>query len=225
MNSINFNLTHMILNASLMIGFDGNPLAKTGIYESTLHQNRIQNILDNVVINLYRDTGKWAVYNFVYNNQAYTLQVRIENRKNRTVKLTWDHRDACDNLTPSDLWEGAYIPVTVTEVVLNRAEGPSHLCGTDHKFSTLAEADSVLMSWAWGMPADQMGYDKVDFTVYLSNGDTYEGRFDLKPSHRKSANIKAHMVSHLEWVAKNGDMIGAKYAEQAKAALPVYRSL
>lgn len=142
-----------------------------------------------------------------------------------TVILANPISNPCDNLTPSDLWEGAYIPVTVTEVVLNRAEGPSRLCGIDHKFPTLDEADSVLMAWAWGMPADQMGYDKVDFTVYLSNGDTYEGRFDLKPSHRKNANIKKHMVSHLEWIAKNGDMIGAKYAEQAKQALPVYRSL
>lgn len=116
-------------------------------------------------------------------------------------------------------------PVTVTEVVLNRAEGPTDLCGIDHKFPRLSLADNLLMVWAWGMPADQMGYDKVDFTVYLSNGDTYEGRFDLKPSHRISASIKNQMVGHLEWCAKNGDMIGAKYAEQAKVALPVYRAL
>lgn len=115
--------------------------------------------------------------------------------------------------------------VTVTEVVLERAEGPTALCGIPHKLPTLAEANGVLMAWAWGMPADQLGYDKVDFTVYFSNGDCYEGRFDLQVSHRLGANIQAQMVGHLQWVAANADYVGEKYAQAAKEALPFYRSL
>jgi hypothetical protein len=114
-------------------------------------------------------------------------------------------------------------PVTVVEVILDRAEGPTGLCKA-HSFPTLAEANSVLKSWAWAMPTDRLGYDKIDFEVHLSNGDCYEGRFDLEPRHRMNANIIDHIVGYLTWVSKNGKIMGEEYAATAKNALPLYRS-
>lgn len=117
-------------------------------------------------------------------------------------------------------------PITITEVILDRAEGPTDLC-KEHKFegvSALATANQTLKDWAADMDEDRLGYDKVDFTLFLSNGDSYEGRFDMKPSHRANANLIDHIVSHLEWVVENGEMIGAEHTKMAVNALPLYRS-
>lgn len=117
-------------------------------------------------------------------------------------------------------------PITITEVVLDRAEGSTELC-KEFKFegvSALAQANQTLKDWAADMELDRLGYDKVDFTLFLSNGDSYEGRFDMKPSHRLNANLIDHIVSHLEWVVENGEMIGAEHTKMAVNALPLYRS-
>lgn len=100
--------TGMIEDAQPMTDFDGNTIAKSGISKAAANSLQIHNMVAHMDdVTMYRDTGKWAVYNVVQDGKAYTIQAEITNKLWRVVKLTWDHRDACDALTASDLWEGA----------------------------------------------------------------------------------------------------------------------
>lgn len=113
----------------------------------------------------------------------------------------------------------------VIEVVLDRVEGPIDECGKVI-VNSLHAADMVIQDWAFGMDEDQGGYDKVDFKVSFSNGSQYAGRFDMKPSHRKTAeHLKDQMVGHIEWIADNAEFVGKEYATQAAGSLDFYRSL
>ena len=58
---------------------------------------------------------------------------------------------------------------------------------------------SFLLLAAAQIPADRLGYDKTDFRVTWEDGETYEGRLDLKnpASGRESdTNIAEHIRSH-----------------------------
>lgn len=110
---------------------------------------------------------------------------------------------------------------TVTLVKLHRVEGKLELAIV----YSIHEADMVLQDWAWDMEEDRLGYDKVDFTVYFSNGHCHEGRFDVKALHRRGADLKEHMVGHLEWVIGHPELVGANYAQEVAELLPLYRSL
>lgn len=112
----------------------------------------------------------------------------------------------------------------VVSVELDRVEGDVDECGLSI-VNSLHSANLVLKDWAWGMEEDRGGYDKVDFTVHFSDGSSYSGRFDLMASHRHTADLKAQMVSHLKWVAANGDYVGTEYAANAAASLPSYEAL
>jgi hypothetical protein len=106
----------------------------------------------------------------------------------------------------------------VKEVVITRAEGPSDLCGIKHTFASLSEAESLIRMWAYQMPVEQGGYDKVDFKVGFNDGDCYGGRIDMMPKHRYGYSIKSHMVDTIKYYANNGDA-------DCVAMLPKYMSL
>jgi hypothetical protein len=69
----------------------------------------------------------------------------------------------------------------VAKVELNRVEGPVAQCravtftGPD----AMTKAQTYLGAWSDTAPAKGEGYDKVDFTVTWTDGETYKGRYDL----------------------------------------------
>jgi len=63
---------------------------------------------------------------------------------------------------------------------LNRAEGPSALCGPAQPVTTWKDADNILRQWSRTAPDKGQGYDKCDFTITWADGETYTGRYDLK---------------------------------------------
>lgn len=52
-------------------------------------------------------------------------------------------------------------------------------------------------------PAHNEGYDKTKFTITLSNGDTYTGRWDVQKHHSFSYHIIDHCIDNLTWVVDN----------------------
>jgi hypothetical protein len=85
----------------------------------------------------------------------------------------------------------------VTNVRLMRAEGPSHLCRKERNVPSLKEATWIIHDWATTAPKDGC-YDKVDFTVTWEDGETYEGRFDMKYEHTAAANPIGEQMK--EWI-------------------------
>lgn len=68
----------------------------------------------------------------------------------------------------------------VQSITLTRAEGPSAECDKPQAVTGWQEADMVLKRWAETAPKDCQTYDKCDFTITYSDGETYTGRYDLK---------------------------------------------
>ena len=65
----------------------------------------------------------------------------------------------------------------ITSVWLNRAEGPTVLCGA----LTVPPEHVTATFIAWGQTAPKDGgYNKVDFKVTWEDGSEYEGRFDME---------------------------------------------
>lgn len=85
------------------------------------------------------------------------------------------------------------------QVWLNRAEGPTRLCG-EKTVRTFAEANTVLRDWARTAPSTG-GYDKCDFRVDYDNGDTYSGRFDLvRDDQARSLMLETHIEEHCRFM-------------------------
>lgn len=78
--------------------------------------------------------------------------------------------------------------IKVKEVWLNRAEGPKGQTG-ERIVHSLEAADEVLKKWAQTAPKPGGGYDKTDFKVTFDDGETYEGRYDLKQEDRKKKSL------------------------------------
>jgi len=95
--------------------------------------------------------------------------------------------------------------VAIKSVWLNRAEGPSAQCG-DVTFAGANVVQEVLDKlWQWGLSAPKNGgYDKVDFKVEWEDGETYEGRFDMKYGGTDAGEtFWASLQSRLElWACK-----------------------
>lgn len=87
--------------------------------------------------------------------------------------------------------------VKVKKIVLDRAEGPSSETGVKVA-SSFEEADQILRRWSHTSPKGG-GYDKVDFTVYFEDGETYNGRYDMV--HMDPGNLRGHIRNFLEFNA------------------------
>ena len=70
----------------------------------------------------------------------------------------------------------------IVKVMLDRAEGPTALCGKKEFVGEVVQDGSVLDTLrAWGKTAPKDGgYDKVDFEVQWEGGESYAGRFDMQ---------------------------------------------
>jgi hypothetical protein len=70
--------------------------------------------------------------------------------------------------------------------ILERAEGPTALCGTV-TVSTWEEAEKTLRDWAKTAPT--LGCDKCDIEIVFDNDDSFKGGFDLQKKHEVAANL------------------------------------
>lgn len=92
------------------------------------------------------------------------------------------------------------IKVQVVKVWLRRAEGPHALC-FERTYGNIADADRELRRWALTAPADG-GYDKCDFKLTFADGNTYEGRYDLKRADATYGDlIGRHVLEFLRFHA------------------------
>lgn len=88
--------------------------------------------------------------------------------------------------------------IKVVKVEINRAEGPSNLCGWK-TVSTLAEGNLILAVNAETAPKGG-AYDKHDFILTFADGETYKGRIDVHhPSHYPVEKIGKHVIDFLRF--------------------------
>jgi hypothetical protein len=90
----------------------------------------------------------------------------------------------------------------ITKVKITRAEGRPSECisRTFEGEGSLKLADAELRAWARTTP-EGGGYDKCDFWVTWSDGETYEGRYDLVRDDTVKASLGGQMVSFLRFYA------------------------
>lgn len=84
--------------------------------------------------------------------------------------------------------------ISPVKIELKRAEGWSAeatLTGGD----LWNLSDAVLWAWAATAP-DSGGYDKCDFIVTYEDGETYQGRFDLKRTHTGVKGLLSSQIWH-----------------------------
>lgn len=85
----------------------------------------------------------------------------------------------------------------VTEIIINRVEGPAHLVNKPIKFSSIEEANRYLSRNSYTVDGH---YDKHDFVIKFSNGDGYEGRYDLRKN--ENADIAKHVIGYAKAIQK-----------------------
>jgi hypothetical protein len=83
--------------------------------------------------------------------------------------------------------------VPVASITITRAEGRSHECGKTVTVTSWASAKAILFSWSMTAPRD-LGYHKCDFVVTWADGETHEGRYDLKHYTCESPNLARHVA-------------------------------
>jgi len=86
-------------------------------------------------------------------------------------------------------------------IVIERAEGLHELCVT-RTFKTFDDANDWLLGNSETYPKNG-SYDKHDFTVIFTNGQTYEGRLDCQHASMPDPDLSVnhHMIDHLNWLA------------------------
>jgi hypothetical protein len=85
--------------------------------------------------------------------------------------------------------------IPVTRIWLHRAEGPTKDVG-ERTVTSYEAADSQLRKWARTAPKEGRGYDKTDFQVEWADGETYEGRYDLKHDDTTKGNLIGSHIQH-----------------------------
>lgn len=75
---------------------------------------------------------------------------------------------------------------------ITRAEGPTHLCGKKTPVSSWKEADAIFSEVARTAPTTG-GYDKCDFRITFEDGETYEGRMDVKGNPDENETLAQHV--------------------------------
>lgn len=112
-------------------------------------------------------------------------------------------------------------------------DGLAVLMGPD----VFGKADELLCEWSRTAPrVGAGGYHKCHFVVEYTDGETYEGRYDLKAG--EGVSLGAHMESHLkrvagrqtppgrtatEWAAFLANVVGAERCAAAGLFLDTYR--
>jgi hypothetical protein len=88
-------------------------------------------------------------------------------------------------------------PIAARAIVLTRAEGSDPAPRPAICAASLADpwdlADGVLRRWARTAPTSGGGYHKCDFTIHWSDGETYQGRYDLTAADVTGADLAGHV--------------------------------
>lgn len=97
-------------------------------------------------------------------------------------------------------------------IVIKRGEGPIKECDIPHTLHSFKAANELLRQWSSSAPQGG-GYDKCDFRITdeASNFE-YDGRYDLKHWKDETANLKAHVVGYLQYLA--GESMPNHYKSQ-----------
>ena len=96
--------------------------------------------------------------------------------------------------------------IPAVRITLTRAEGPSYLCNRPREAAgpdVWLNANRVLRDWSDTAPKAKAGggYNKCDFTVVYNDGETYNGRYDLKHHTAETPDLSRHMLDHLNCVS------------------------
>ena len=84
-------------------------------------------------------------------------------------------------------------------ITITRIEGPNIDCDKPCVCNTFAQANERLRVWSHTAPKNGC-YDKCDFKIKGDDGELiYTGRYDLKHWRVECANLKAHVISYLEY--------------------------
>ena len=83
-------------------------------------------------------------------------------------------------------------------ITITRVEGTHDECDKPATVASFADADALLMQWSETAPKTG-GYDKCDFVIQWANGDTYEGRYDLKHHTCERPSVAQHMIDECEF--------------------------
>lgn len=83
-------------------------------------------------------------------------------------------------------------------IILERAEGPADQCQKPQILKSFEESDKILWRWARTAPGPKGGYDKCDFFLIFYDGESYQGRFDLKKGHAGYPNLIKNHVEELQ---------------------------
>lgn len=92
--------------------------------------------------------------------------------------------------------------VAAVKITLDRAEGLASECVVVvvEGRKVWDQADAVLLQWSKTAPKTG-GYDKCDFKVEYADGETYEGRYDLKHHSIETPDLGEHIRSFVGCVA------------------------
>ena len=88
--------------------------------------------------------------------------------------------------------------IPAVKIEITRAEGPHEevgkpeVCTREAYFGIWDCADRILIRWSHTAPKAG-GYDKCDFTVTWEDGETYNGRYDLKHHAVEFPNLAKHV--------------------------------
>lgn len=112
--------------------------------------------------------------------------------------------------------------ITATTITIHRAEGPHALCVTTTIKGRNVWADAAAWLAAMAHTFPERGYDKHDFVVTWSDGDTYEGRLDC--SRFRDLDVAAHVREHLAWLTAEPrhQLVTAEQAADAAAYLATH---
>lgn len=104
-----------------------------------------------------------------------------------------------DRLLRKALKFGYSTDVRVNRIFIQRVEGPTELTRIKHTAFSWEEARNILKNMGLTAPAE--GYDKVDFKILFTNGDVYNGRYDLQQNDEFGGSLFAHVRSFCEFYA------------------------
>lgn len=110
--------------------------------------------------------------------------------------------------------------IAVKSIWVNRGEGPSELCNKPQTFYTFKEANAFLRQNSYSAPKGG-AYDKHDFKVTWTDGQTYNGRYDVH--YNEDANIGKHIKDFLEYEIKEDTEITPKEREEMIRFLRKYQ--
>ncbi len=83
--------------------------------------------------------------------------------------------------------------IEVTKIEITRAEGFTEETGNTVTVSNWIEANGVIKGMAVTAPNKDGTYNKVDFKITYTDGEIYEGRYDMQYKDTAKADLAGHV--------------------------------